>query len=113
MLLVSESYMKRPASPEYRAVIGGFPPDEMTHAANVAIGKGLGLVPLGAWTSSVDEWDQFEWTFQRVLERRAMQCSPDVEATAKLNRRRLWMDAYLQWGRDTLGYATYLFQRPI
>ena len=112
LLLVGEVYLQRPASPEYRAVIGDFPPEGRTHASNVAAGKKLGLVPLAAWTSSADEWDHFEWSFQRVLERRASLRPPNPEADAKLERRRAWMDAYLQWGRETLGYGTYLFQRP-
>jgi SAM-dependent methyltransferase len=112
LLLVAEGYLRRPAAPEYRDLIGDFPPDEMTHAANVAVGRALGLVPLAAWTSSVDEWDHFEWAYQRAVERRAAHNPLDLEATAKLHRRRLWMEAYLQWGRDTLGYGTYLFQRP-
>jgi len=112
LVLVGDLYLKHPASPEYRAVIGDFPPDNRTHAANVGIGKDLGLVPLAAWTSNLDEWDQFEWGLQRSIERLAAEGEVTPEATAKLNRRRLWMDAYLQWGRETLGYGTYLFQRP-
>ena len=112
LLLVAECYLRRPAASEYRDLIGDYPPDEMTHAANVAVGRAVGLVPLAAWTSSVDEWDQFEWTFQRAVERCVAHGPLDPEATAKLHRRRFWMEAYLQWGRDTLGYGTYLFQRP-
>jgi hypothetical protein len=29
-----------------------------------------------------------------------------------LKRIRRWRDAYLRWGRDTLGFAVYLFYRP-
>ena len=29
-----------------------------------------------------------------------------------LERIRKWRDAYLRWGRDTLGFAVYLFYRP-
>ena len=29
-----------------------------------------------------------------------------------LERIRRWRDAYLRWGRDTLGFAVYLFSRP-
>jgi SAM-dependent methyltransferase len=112
LLLVAETYLKQPAPPEYRALIGDSAPDGMTHAANVAVGSNLDLVPLGAWTSSVDEWDDFEWAFQRAVERNALKRPDDPELAKKLTRRREWMDAYLQWGRDTLGYGTYLFQRP-
>ena len=29
-----------------------------------------------------------------------------------LERIRKWRDAYMRWGRDTLGFANYLFYRP-
>ena len=29
-----------------------------------------------------------------------------------LERSRKWRDAYLRWGRDTLGFGVYLFARP-
>ena len=33
-------------------------------------------------------------------------------SAAMLERIRRWRDAYLRWGRDTLGFAVYLFYRP-
>ncbi len=112
LLLVADGYMKQPATPEYRKLLGDTMPDEMTHAANVATGKELGLIPLSAWTSSEDEWDDFEWTYQRIVERNAIERPDDRDIMAKLVQRREWMDAYLQWGRDTLGFGVYLFKRP-
>jgi cyclopropane fatty-acyl-phospholipid synthase-like methyltransferase len=109
MLLVGEGYMKRPASPEYRALLGDTIPDDVTHAVNVSTGGELGLIPLAAWTSNEDEWDSFEWTYQRIIERKAAERSDD-DLTVKLAQRRAWMDAYLQWGRDSLGYGIYLFK---
>ncbi|PQO42050.1 SAM-dependent methyltransferase [Blastopirellula marina] len=111
-LLVGEAYMKRPATPEYRSLIGEFPPDEQTHAANVSVGQKMGLIPLGAWTSSHEEWDEFEWAYQRVLERKACQETTSSVLQERLTQRRLWMDAYLRWGRETLGYGMYLFGVP-
>ena len=34
------------------------------------------------------------------------------DARAMLDRSRRWRDAYLRWGRDTMGFAVYLFYRP-
>lgn len=113
LILVGEPYLEHPAVPEYRAVIGDFPPDDRTHAANVGIGRDLGLIPLAAWTASLDEWDEFEWGHQRNIERVAATAGEAApERTGPLPRRRQWMEAYLQWGRKTLGYGTYLFRRP-
>ncbi len=112
LLLIADGYLKQPATPEYRAMLGESIPDEMTHGANVATGQQLGLVPLSAWTSSEQEWDHFEWAYQRILERKAREQPDRQELREKLLRRRDWIQAYLQWGRNTLGYGVYLFQKP-
>ena len=111
-LLVTEGYAKQPVPDGYREFIGDTLTDEMTHEANVRLGTSLGLIPLGAWTSSEDEWDQFEWSYQRIIEQTAT--GPDTEEALaeKLIHRRKWMEGYLRWGRDTLGYGTYLFRKP-
>ncbi|QDV21562.1 Demethylrebeccamycin-D-glucose O-methyltransferase [Gimesia panareensis] len=111
-LLIADGYLKQPASPEYRALLGESLPDDMTHAANVSTGQQLGLTPLSAWTSSTAEWDDFEWTYQRIVERKAREQPDDQEQQTRLHRRREWIQAYLKWGRDTLGYGIYLFQKP-
>ena len=109
-LLISEAYAKQAVPEGYREFIGDSLSDNMTHEANVQAGTSLGLVPLGAWTSSDDEWDEFEWSYQRVVEEQARHPEAGDAAIEKLKRRRKWMDAYLRWGRDTLGYGTYLFR---
>lgn len=110
-ILIAEGYTKRPAPQEYRALLGDSTPDEQTHAANVATGVALGLTPLGAWTSSDAEWDDFEWGYQRIVEEKAASEPKNSELTERLARRREWMDAYVRWGRDTLGYGAYLFKK--
>lgn len=112
LLLIADGYLKQPAAPKYRILLGESIPDTMTHAANVATGEALGLVPLGAWTSSEEEWDDFEWAYQRIVERKARAFPGDQDLQTTLLRRRDWMQAYLKWGRATLGYGVYLFQKP-
>jgi len=87
-LLIAEGYMKQPATSEYRKLLGETMPDEMTHSANVTTGKQLGLIPMAAWTSGEDEWDDFEWSHQRIAERRAEENPDDLEAASALKRRR-------------------------
>lgn len=108
-LLVADGYLKRPASAEYRTLLGDAPAEGTTHEANVAAGVAAGLTPLGAWTSSTAEWDDFEWGYQRLVEAKA---GVDAAAADRLAARREWMAAYLREGRATLGYGTYLFGKP-
>ena len=111
-LLMGEGYMRTPAGDEYRKILGEFPPDEMTHYENITVARDNGLVPLSAWVSSEDEWDEFEWSHQRLAEQTAAEKPDDVQACEKLNHRRQWMDAYLRWGRNTLGFGVYLLRKP-
>ena len=48
----------------------------------------------------------------RSIERYAGEQPDDPDVPAMLKRIRRWRDAYLRWGRDTLGFAVYLFHRP-
>ena len=109
-ILVGDGYLKQPAAEEYRKLLGDDIPEGTTHQSNVAVGRSYGLVPIGAWTSSLDEWDEFEWNYQRVIESKA--AAGDESAAKRLASRREWMEAYLSYGRDTLGYGVYLFRKP-
>jgi len=113
LLLLGEGYMKQPAPEEYRKLLGESMPDEMTNASNVETGQKFGLIPLAAWTSSEQEWDDFEWNYQRIIEKKALENPDDKEVQQKLAHRREWINAYLKWGKETLGYGTYLFKKPI
>lgn len=109
-ILIADGYMKQPATAEYRQILGDSMPDEMTHARNVEIGVENGLTPLAAWTASEDEWDNFEWGYQRIVEQQAIEKPNDTALALKLSRRRAWIESYLRYGRSTLGYGTYLFR---
>jgi hypothetical protein len=65
-----------------------------------------------ATTASQDEWDDYEWKYCRSIERYAREQLDDPDNPWMLERIRRWRDGYLRWGRDTLGFALYLFYRP-
>ncbi|QDU73440.1 Demethylrebeccamycin-D-glucose O-methyltransferase [Bremerella volcania] len=111
-ILIADGYLKQTKPPSYCEFIGDELPNGQTHEAMVQFGRQANLIPLGAWTSSEDEWDDFEWGYQRLIEQKASQALHDEQLLNKRTQRRQWMEAYLKWGRDTLGYGTYLFQRP-
>ena len=47
----------------------------------------------------------------RLVERYARNNPDDPDCPAMVTRIRRWRDAYLRWGRDTLGFGLYLFQK--
>jgi SAM-dependent methyltransferase len=110
-VLVGEGYWRRRPHPKYLAFLGG-EPSYLDHAGNVKAGIDAGLIPMHAMTASEDEWDEYEWKYSRSIERYAGEQPDDPDVPDMLDRVRRWRDAYLRWGRDTLGFGLYLFYRP-
>jgi len=111
-VLIGEGYWRQKPSPEYLAQLGGPASQYFDHRGNVQAGVEAGLIPMHAATASLDEWDEYEWKYCRSIERYAREQPDDPDVPAMLERIRRWRDAYLRWGRDTLGFAIYLFHRP-
>ena len=111
-VMIGEGYWERRAHPQYLALLGGDGGQYLNHAGNVQAGVDAGLIPIHAVTASHDEWDEYEWKYCRSIERYGREHPEDPDVPEMLERIRRWRDAYLRWGRDTLGFAVYLFYRP-
>jgi ubiquinone/menaquinone biosynthesis C-methylase UbiE len=111
-LLIGEGYWKQPPDPEYLTLIGEPVGIYHDHVGNITVAEQHGLVPLYAAVSSEDEWDHFEWSHRLRIEKEAAKRPNDEETAEKLKRSRLWRDGYLRWGRNTMGFGFYLFQKP-
>jgi SAM-dependent methyltransferase len=111
-ILIGEGYWQRKPHPDYLALLGGGEGQYRDHRGNVQAGVDAGLIPMHAATASPDEWDDYEWKYCRSIERYARERPEDPDVPMMLERIRRWRDAYLRWGRDTLGFALYLFYRP-
>ena len=83
-----------------------------THEENVDTGVDEGLVPLLALISNGDEWDRYETLQWRAAARHAASHRDDPDIPELLERVERNRHEYLAWGRDTLGWALYLFARP-
>ncbi len=112
LLLIGEGYWKNTRAPEYLVLLKATQDELNDHAGNVTVAVGLGLTPLFASVSSDDDWDDYEGLYALSVERYAAQHPDDPDVPAMLGRIRPWRDGYLRWGRDTLGFALYLFQKP-
>lgn len=111
-VLIGTSYWKRKPSGELVTLLGGRHREIHDHAGNVEAGIAVNLVPMHAVTASADEWDEYEWKFSRSVEAYAREQPDDADVPAMLDRVRRWRSAYLRWGRESLGFAAYLFYRP-
>jgi SAM-dependent methyltransferase len=108
-VLVGDGYWKQEPSLEYLAALETTRAELQTHAENVTTGVSLGLVPMYACVCNEDEWDRFEWL--RMYERKASRSPDDPGLPALIAQLHSWRDIYLRWGRDTLGFGLYLFQK--
>jgi ubiquinone/menaquinone biosynthesis C-methylase UbiE len=113
LLLIGEGYWKQDPAAEYLELIGEPVGIYRDHAANVSFGAEQGLLPLYAAVSNQDEWDHFEWSHRMAVERRSQLAPNDASMAEKLESSRQWRDGYIRWGRSTMGFGFYLFQKPV
>ncbi len=111
-LLVGECYWKQTPTAPYLQLIGDPVGIYRDHAENISFAESYGLVPLYATVSNDDEWDHFEWSHRMKIERQAAHHPDDLIMAEKVKRSRAWCDAYLRWGRSTMGFGVYLFLKP-
>lgn len=108
-VLVGDCYWRQEPAQEYLAALETAADAFATHAGNVQTGVALGLIPVYACVSNEDEWDRFEWL--QMHERFTLQQPDDPGLPTVLAQIYAWRDLYLRWGRDTLGFGLYLFQK--
>jgi hypothetical protein len=111
-VLVGESFWCREPDPAYLAWSGMHREEFRTHSENVATGVAEGLAPLLALVSNGDEWDRYETLQWRAAARFAAANPGDPDVPELLRRVEKSRFEYLTWGRETLGWALYLFGRP-
>jgi SAM-dependent methyltransferase len=71
---------------------------------------GLGLVYMAA--SSLDDWDEYESLSSLGAYDYVRDNPHDPDAADIIQRTETSQDAYLTYGRDALGWATYVFRKP-
>jgi SAM-dependent methyltransferase len=112
LVLVGEPYWRHAPAPEYLAAAGLRADELSTLHGNAAIGAEEGLTLLYALPSTEADWDRYEMLQLRAAERYATANPADPDVPELLERARAGADAYLRWGRDTLGWSLYLFRAP-
>jgi SAM-dependent methyltransferase len=111
-VLVGEPFWRRPPEAEYLEAAGLREDEFGSHEANVAAGEAEGLEPWLALVSSGDEWDRYEALQWRATARWAAEHPDDPDLPEVTRRVDASRRTYLLWGRETLGWALYLFARP-
>ena len=105
VVLIGDGYW-RDEPPPSRLEEFGMRADELVELATLVEGiERAGLTPVAVQPSTLVEWDDYEWSLIRSVERWARQHPPDPDREAFLGQTRLMRDSYLQWRREFFGFA--------
>lgn len=111
-VIVGEPFWLREPSDEYLQALG-LPKDAFgSHMDNVEAGRQRGLDLVHTLVSSQDDWDRYEGLQWHAMADYARTDRNDADLPELLERVAKEKSAYLRWGRDTLGWAIYVFRCP-
>jgi SAM-dependent methyltransferase len=110
--LFADGYWKQPPAQPYLDLLGAAESEMATHAGNAALARDAGFRVLRTMASSEDEWDEYEGLYCSAVERYVDAHPDDPDSAAMAARIRRWHDAYLRWGRATLGFGFYFLLKP-
>ncbi|GAA3134821.1 class I SAM-dependent methyltransferase [Planomonospora alba] len=109
LALVGEGFWERPPGQEVLDGLGAAPDEYADLAGTVARAEGAGYAVVHAHTSTLAEWDEYEWSWTGTLTRWALDHpGPDGDAALATARehRDLWLGGY----RGVLGFVTFLLR---
>ena len=112
-VIAGEPFWLQEPPKDYLEATGVAREDFGSHASNAECGERRGLELVHTIVSSQDDWDRYE-SLQWYATDEYARSHPDdpdlAELVERVNKARA---AYLRWGRDTLGWAIYMFRlRP-
>ena len=111
LMAIGEPYWLKEPCEEYLRAEGYRREQFETHYGNVKMGEEEGLTCIYTLVSSQDDWDNYAWLGWWDVYDYAWD-NPDIPDVPKLLESVKWKESYLRWGRDTLGWAIYLFRKP-
>jgi len=110
-IVVGEPYWRQEPEREYLEAIGAERHSFGTHNENAEAGQEFGLELAYTLVSSQDDWDVYEGLQWYAAEQWAGGHVNDPDVKELLKRVRQGKAAYLRWGRETLGWAIYVFKK--
>lgn len=112
LILVGEPFWLKEPEEAYLTAAGETRDDFGTHYENVQAGTEEGLILLYSLVSNQDDWDRYSALRWYSTAKFAEENTDDPDVTEIVKRIDREKATYLQWGRDTVGWAIYLFQNP-
>jgi len=110
-IVVGEPYWRNDPGKEYLEAIGVKRDNFGKHYQNIEVGQEQGLEVVYTLVSSQDDWDRYEGLQWYAAETWAIDHRDDPDVETVLKQVRDSKAAYLKWGRETLGWAIYVFKK--
>ena len=112
-VIVGEPYWLQDPSEEYLQASGSTKDSFGSHAGNAEAGERRGLRLVHTLVSNKDDWDNYEGLQWYATAAYARDHPDDPDLPELEERVARGKAVYLKWGRDTLGWAIYVFKyRP-
>jgi SAM-dependent methyltransferase len=111
-VIAGEPYWLQEPPEEYLRACGLTRDAFGSHADNVAAGECRGLDLVHTLVSSQDDWDRYEGLQWYAAAEYARAHPDDPDLAELFERVAKGKSAYLRWGRDTVGWAIYVFRCP-
>lgn len=112
-VIVGEPFWLQEPSGDYLEATGITREDFGSHSSNAGSGDQRGLDLVHTFVSSQDDWDRYEGLQWYATNEYAHTHPDDPDLAELVERVEKERAAYLRWGRDTLGWAIYMFKlRP-
>ena len=110
-LMVGEPFWRKDPPPEYLDASGLSRDSFSTHYDNADSGESLGLGLVYTLVSSEGDWDRYEALHWYAVNQYALSNPRDPDLEELLARDSRERESYLRYGRETLGWAIYLFRK--
>lgn len=110
-VLAGQGFWRRPPPPGAFAAAGAETTGQADHAGNVLAGVEVGLVAVCTAVSSEDEWEHYQRLYLGSLETHAAEHPADPGGPALRAHAQRAREAWERWGRESLGFGLYLFQK--
>ncbi|MFT7583099.1 MAG: ubiquinone/menaquinone biosynthesis C-methylase UbiE [Myxococcota bacterium] len=108
LVLLGERFWKGKPNYDLCNVMGVGEDYYLSHSENVSVAERESFTPLYIGAAARDEIDHYEGMQLLAIERFLRANPGDQNANAFRERARVWRDAYLNWGRKSLGFGLYL-----
>ena len=111
LVMAGEPFWRKDPPQEYLDAAGLSRNSFSTHYDNAASGESQGLALVYTLVSNEDDWDRYEALHWYAANQYALSNPQDPDLEDLLARNSRERESYLRYGRETLGWAIYLFRK--